>query len=147
MNKLSLMPVGMLLAIAAQPGAATCIATADLGALNWKGTVRVTHQTQPNAGVVTGNLCLQVVNPHGDVLGTTPLCPTLGLNQSVTYSIHEIYEQTHVPFLMSTLSPNLLQVVETDGNMYSHDMQATYGDPLSATKRVPLLFTCTGGDS
>ena len=144
MNKLSLMPVGMLLAIMAQPAAAQpvggCIATADLGAgpLALLNTVRVTHQALTGA-VNLNNLCFQVVKQNGDVLGD--FCQTLGLNESVTYAISEIFSRAHVPFL-TPLLPNLLQIVETDGSIYTHDMQATYGAPISATDRVPLLFTC-----
>ena len=140
-RRLALAPLGALLVLAMQPAAAQgpgCVATADLGVSNlsnWKNTIRVTSQEAPST------LCFEVVQPSGAQVGQG-VCETLISNQSVTYSVRQIYQQALVT-QGTPLAPNVIQVFETSAlSIISHHLQATFGSLSNPVARVPLLFTC-----
>ncbi len=116
------------------PVASGCIATVD--PKSYSDTIRVTHQSDSSSE----GLVFQVVKRDGSVLGQFFL--SVPLNESVTYTISDIFKKSNVPTFTSVTS-KLVQVIETDGNSLAHGMQGTYGQPNGDTGRVPLIFTCS----
>ena len=120
-----------------------CVASADFFAR--EDTLRIRNQGTSSTREAPANLAVEVVSQSGEVRGK-PVIISLPKKQTISLTINEIYQQAGLSWRPSSV-PDLLEIIETDSNYLTHELQAValytatkeYPSPNRAT---PLLFTC-----
>lgn len=121
-----------------------CVASADVFAR--EDTLRVRNQGTSSTRETPANLAIEIVAQTGQVRGS-PLVISLPKKETVSLTINEIYQQAGVSWKPSA-NPDLMEVIETDSNYLTHELQAVvlytgsraFPSPNRAT---PLIFTCS----
>ena len=121
-----------------------CVATADVFAR--EDTLRIRNQGTSSTRESTANLAIEIVAQTGQVRGK-PLVISLPKKETISLTISEIYQQAGISWKPSA-TPDLMEVIETDSNYLTHEIQAVvlytgsraFPSPNRAT---PLLFTCS----
>jgi len=136
----SILLIGAMTIVRAQDYAdySGCKATVDLKTFDDK--IRVTNQTANSISPETNgfNLEFVLVDLEGTKLGDA-VSFKLGINQSITLSIKDIFDQANAPKPWK-LYNNVIHVIELEGNI-AHNMQGTVSYFNGV---VPLIFTCVG---
>ena len=145
-NIISSFALGFLVlsgAVSADPSPISgCVATADLptSILGLQDSIRVTHQQAATESFLENNSVLRVLDENGVLLGTENTF-TLGVNESKTFSVEDIYKMAGLTFAQRRMPNKVVQIVEsTNGQSNHHDDQATYRTGFGMI--TPLIFTC-----
>ena len=121
-----------------------CVASADVFAK--EDTLRIRNQGTSSTRETPANVAIEIVAQTGQVRGK-PLVISLPKKETVSLTINEIYQQAGVSWKPSA-NPDLMEVIETDRNYLTHELQAVVlytGSKAfpSPNRATPILFTCS----
>ena len=121
-----------------------CVATADVFAK--EDTIRVSNQGTSSTPENEANVAFIIITQSGGTRGK-PVIISLSKKSALSITIEDIYRKAGATWPFSS-TPDLIEVIETDSNLITHELQAVilytatrqFPNPNRAT---PLIFTCS----